>query len=56
MALVIKRVDCLNIIIDSSVEAAYDLFSGFADVGIGLLTFRAVPVENKKNTVFTFPE
>ena len=55
MALEIKKVEYFNITIDNNAGEAYKLLSTFADIGISLLAFKAVSVENKRTRFSLFP-
>ncbi|MBN1182420.1 MAG: hypothetical protein JXB49_09050 [Bacteroidales bacterium] len=55
MALEVKKVDYFNITIDSNSEEASQLLSKFANAGIGLLAFKAVPLQHKKSFFTLFP-
>jgi len=55
MALEIKEVEYFNILVDGNIENVYELLSNFANVGIGLLAFKAIPVEQKLIQVSLFP-
>jgi hypothetical protein len=56
MALDIKKVEYFNIIVDGNAGEAYQLLSIFAEVGIGLLAFKAVPVEDRRTRFSLFPD
>jgi hypothetical protein len=45
MALVIKKVEYYNVIVDGNAGEGYKLLSVFAGIGINLLAFKAVPLE-----------
>lgn len=55
MAIEIKEVEYFNILVDNYTEKVYELLSNFANVGIGLLAFKAIPVKNKQIQVSLFP-
>lgn len=55
MAIEIKKVEYFNITIDSNAGEAYKLLSTFADFGISLLAFKAIPVEIKRTQFSLFP-
>jgi hypothetical protein len=55
MALDIKKVEYFNIIVDGNAGEAYKLLSVFASVGVSLLAFKAVPVENGRTQFSLFP-
>jgi hypothetical protein len=55
MALEIKKVEYFNITIESSTEEAYKLLSKFANFGVSLLAFKAIPVEYKRTQFSLFP-
>lgn len=56
MGLNVKQAGYFNIEIESSASEAYKLLSGFADEGIGLIGFRAVPAENNRTMFSLFPD
>jgi len=55
MALEIKKVEYFNITIGGNAGEAYRLLSTFADVGVSLLAFKAIPVENNRTQFSLFP-
>jgi hypothetical protein len=55
MALEIKKVEYFNITTTSNAGEAFKLLSTFANVGIGLLAFKAIPVENNRTQFSLFP-
>jgi hypothetical protein len=56
MALEIKKVEYFNITVDSNAGEAYKLLSTFAEVGVSLLAFKAIPVENNRTRFSLFPD
>ena len=56
MALDIKIVEYYNITVDGNAGEGYKLLSVFADVGINLLAFKAVPVEPMRTRFSLFPD
>jgi hypothetical protein len=55
MALEIRKVEYFNIRVDNNAGEAYKLLSKFANVGISLLAFKAIPVEHKQTQFSIFP-
>jgi hypothetical protein len=55
MAFDIKRVEYFNITVDGHVGEGSKLLSIFADVGISLLAFKAVPLESNRTQFTLFP-
>jgi len=55
MALEIKKVEYFKILVENNAEEAYELLSMFSNVGIGLLAFKAIPVENRQTQFSLFP-
>jgi hypothetical protein len=55
MALEIKKVEYFNITVDSNAREAYQLLSIFAEVGVSLLAFKAIPAEKKRTQFSLFP-
>jgi hypothetical protein len=55
MAIDIKKVEYFNITVDGNAGEAYKLLSVFANVGVGLFAFKAVPVEHKRTLFSLFP-
>ena len=55
MTLEIKKVEYFNITIDGNAGEAYKLLSQFADSGVSLLAFKAVPVEHNRTRFSLFP-
>ncbi|MBN2215275.1 MAG: hypothetical protein JW723_13640 [Bacteroidales bacterium] len=56
MALEIKKVEYYNITIAGNAGEAYKLLSGFADAGVSLLAFKAIPAEDKRTQFSLFPD
>lgn len=55
MAIEIKKVEYFNIIVDGNAGVAYKLLSTFANLGISLLAFKAIPVDKKRAQFSLFP-
>jgi hypothetical protein len=55
MALEIRKVEYFNILVDNGAEEAYELLTKFANVGISLLAFKAIPVEHNQTQFSLFP-
>ena len=55
MALDVKQVEYFKITLDSSAIEAYKLLSAFADIGVSLLAFKAIPAEPGKSQFSLFP-
>ena len=56
MALEIKKVEYFNIIIDSNTGEAYKLLSNFANNGVSLLAFKAIPAGQNRTQFSLFPD
>ncbi len=56
MALDIKKVEYFNITVESTAAAGYQLLSEFADAGIGLFAFKAIPVGHGQMQFSLFPD
>ena len=55
MAIEIKKVEYFNIIVDGNAGEAYKLLSTFANLGISLLAFKAIPVDRRDTQFSLFP-
>jgi hypothetical protein len=55
MALDIQKVEYYNVTVDKHAGAAAKLLSQFADVGVSLLAFKAVPLESGHTRFTLFP-
>ena len=55
MALDIKKVDYFSTTVDGNAGEAYKLLSVFAIVGVSLLAFKAIPIENNRTLFSLFP-
>jgi hypothetical protein len=55
MSVDIKKIEYYNIIVDSYIGEASKLLSGFADVGISWLAFKAVALEDMRTRFTLFP-
>ncbi|MBN1414079.1 MAG: hypothetical protein JW973_03170 [Bacteroidales bacterium] len=56
MALDIKKVEYYNITVDGNAMEGFKLLSVFADAGVNLLAFKAVPVEPERTRFSIFPD
>lgn len=56
MALDINKVEYYNITVDGNAGEGFKLLSEFAGVGVNLLAFKAVPVENMRIRFSLFPD
>jgi hypothetical protein len=56
MALEINKVEYFNITVDGNAAEGFKLLSVFANVGISLLAFKAVPMESMRTRFSLFPD
>ena len=56
MAIDIKKIEYYNITVEGHVGEGSKLLSVFADVGVNLLAFKAVPLESMRTRFTLFPD
>ena len=56
MALEVKKVEYFNSIVDGNTEEAYKLLYTYANHGIGLLAFKAIPLDQRRTQFSLFPD